>query len=154
MKFLITTLALLATASQAQADGWVCATESEDLKVQVYNQVQPELGTRTAAVMVLSDPRVSEGRKTIARFTAGNTLSNQGASYVADVDLRRTDSSAKGELIAGTKLGFIDSITLDVAFSYSRPVAAGTIVAGDLTILKRNGRVTQLEVACKRYLKN
>jgi len=154
MKLFITTLVLLSGLTQARADGWVCATEDESLRVRVYNHVQPELGTRTAAVMVFSDPRVGAGRKTIARFTAGNTLSNLGSSYEANVDLRFADSSAKGELIAGTKLGFIDTITMDVDFNYSRPVAAGELTQGDLTVVKRNGRITQLEVSCERYLKN
>lgn len=154
MKTLIAIAALVATGSVASADGFVCQTAKGDLKVQVFNQTQPEAGTRNAAIMVLSDPRVSLGRKTIAKFHSESLLSNEASSYSADVDLRYVDSNRKGELIAGTKLGFIDTITLDVDFSYASPVAAGTVLDAVLTVAKRDGAVKHVSMECERYLKN
>jgi hypothetical protein len=153
MKFFIASMVFVSGLTSARADGWACANEADTLRVRVYNQVQPELGTRSAAVMVVSDPAVSHGRKTIARFTAGNTLSNKGSVYVAKVDLRYADSRAKGELIAGTKLGFVETIKLNVLFNYSQPVAEGELVDGYVVITKRDGEIIREKMACERYLK-
>ncbi len=154
MKTLIIALAATLAGSVASADGFVCATEAQDLKVQVYNHVQPEHGTRNAAKMVLSNPQLALGRKTIAAFSSASLLDNHATVYTADVDLRFSESSRKGELIAGTKLGFIDTITLAVDFSYTRPMIEGATTEGILTIVKRNGDVKEVAVECERYLKN
>ena len=153
MKTLIVGL-IAAVGSIASADGFICADEAQSLKVQVYNQTAPEAGTRNAAVMVLSNPQISLGRKTIAKFSSESLLTNKASKYTADVDLRFVESNRKGELIGGTKLGFIDTITLDVDFSYAAPVPAGTTVEALVTIAKRNGDVKEIQMECERYLKN
>jgi hypothetical protein len=148
-------LALLASAPAALADGFVCEATDADLLVKVYNQTDASEGTRNAAVMVLSNPSIQSGRKTIARFTDANgRITNKAATYSADVDLRFSDSARKGELIAGTKLGQLDTVELAVDFSYANPVEVGTHVEGLLTLNKRNGDAIQLEMDCVRYLKN
>jgi hypothetical protein len=154
MKALVLSIALAtATASSALADGFVC--KNEDLAVKVYNNTEAKVGTRTAAVMVISDRNVAYGRKTIARFTDMNgRISQKGASYLADVDLRYSNSSRKGELIGGTKLGELHTIQLDVDFSYANPIPAGELVSGALTLNKRNGDTITLDLECERYLKN
>lgn len=152
MKALILSIALAATSSTALADGFVCA--NEDIAVKVFNNTDPKVGVRTDAVMVVSDRHVAVGNKTIARFTDVNgRISQKGASYLADVDLRFSDSARKGELIGGTKLGELDTIQLDVDFSYAAPVAAGEMVDATLTLSKRNGQQIELALECKRYLK-
>ena len=145
---------VLAASGAARADGFVCQTVEGDLNVKVFNKTRASEGTRNAAVMVLSDPAVSGGRKTIARFTDANeTLANEGARYTANVDLRFNDSERKGELIGGTKLGHLKTIDLDVAFSYADPVADEAGIEGVLTLTKRNGEVITLDLDCARYLK-
>lgn len=152
MKSLAIAALALISSSTAFADGFVC--KNEDLAVKVYNHTQPEVGTRTAALMVISDRSVQAGRKTIARFQdSKGRISNKGARYTADVDLRYADSARAGENIGGTKLGELDTIELDVEFSYAQPVAAGELVSGTLTLNKRNGQVIELELECARYLK-
>jgi len=141
-------------SSVAMADGFVCRTEG-GLTVRAYNNVAPSAGTRNAAVMILSDDSIQYGRKTIARFTDVNgTVSNSGASYEANVDLRFNDSGRKGELILGTKLGELDRISVDVAFSYGAPVSAQELLAGTITATKRNGEIIEQALECSRYLKN
>jgi hypothetical protein len=155
MKNLVLSLIALSAAAVAQADGFQCETLAGDLAVKIYNHTQAEAGTRTGAVMVVSDTTVSHGRKTIARFTDLNErLSSRNSTYVADVDLRYNDSKRKGELIGGTKLGQLDQIVVDVAFSYGAPVTAGTELAGEMTLVKRNGEEIVLDLVCSRYLKN
>ncbi len=155
MKSVLTTLAVLLVSSVSMADGFICESPEAGLKVRVYNQVQPTLGTRNAAVMILSDMNVAGGNKTIARFqSASGTLWNEGALYTANVDLRFNDSGRKGELVAGTKLGHVDQFELAVDFSYAAPVADGEVLSGLLTVLKRGGDVIELDMVCARYLKH
>ncbi|MBI4924989.1 MAG: hypothetical protein HY843_03610 [Bdellovibrio sp.] len=156
-KLVIVTLAVgvMGLNGIAMADGFKCETRDGKLLVKVFNQVKPELGTRNAAVMVISDRDVHVGRKTIASFKdASGLLSSRGANYVAKVDLRFADSRRKGELIGGTKLGELDRILLGVDFNYSQPVEEGEIVSGVLTLEKRNGDSIELDMDCTRYLKN
>lgn len=97
---------------------------------------------------------VAGGNKTIARFSsAEGTLSNESAIYTADVDLRFNDSGRKGELVGGTKLGYVDQFELSVDFTYSSPVEDAELLNGLLTILKRGGDVIELDMVCARYLK-
>jgi hypothetical protein len=155
MKSVFTVIGLLIASTSAFADGFVCESQEEALLVKVFNKTTADAGTRNAAVMVLSDMSVAAGNKTIARFSDTNqTLVNDGASYEANVDLRFNDSGRKGELIAGTKLGMLDTIQLHVEFMYSEPKANGSHVAGHLVLVKRNGEEITIEMDCVRYLKN
>ncbi len=153
MKFL-TLIALLATSS-AFASGFKCYAPEFDTSVKVFNHTQPELGTHNAAIMVISDEAIAQGRKTIASFKdVKNTLSNSAATYYAKVDLRVSESNRKGENVFGTKLGLIDSIKLVVDMSYAAPLAAGEITDGKIVVYKRNGDLKRIAVECERYLKN
>lgn len=154
MKTLIAlTAALISTATLA--DGFKCVAHSSDTKVSVYNQTNPELGTRNPAVMVLSDAGVAHGNKTIAILRAPKTLTTEaGMKYIGRVDLRFKESNRKGEYLFGTRLGFVKNITLDVDFNYNRPVAFSEEVSGTVTVLKRNGEEIKDFVTCSRYLKN
>ena len=151
---LFLSLVVFFAASAAFADGWNCQTHDGSLNIKVYNNTQPNDGTRNAAIMIISDPNVQEGRKTIATFkrTKG-TLSSDGANYTAIVDHRYTGSRRKGELIAGTKIGYLKSINMQLDFWYSHPVVGGELVQGHLTFEKRNGQKLYDKVECERYLK-
>ena len=155
MKHIFFALIALSTATVAHADGFVCQTEGQDLNVKVYNHASPSAGTRNVAVMVLSDPSINAGNKTIARFQDINSkVTNVGASYEADVDFRYNDTGLQGRNIGGTKLGFVKTIVLDVDFSYTAPVADLDVIPGTLTIIKRDGGAITHSVSCTRYLKN
>ncbi len=155
MKTMIISLLALVGAVSASADGFQCINKSKTTLIKLYNNTQPSAGTRNAAIMVLSDPRVQAGRKTIARFTDVNdTISNHGAKYIANVDLRYGDSSRAGENVLGTKLGNIDAIMVAIDFTYSQPTEHGALLAGKAIVAKRNGEETIHPLSCKRYLKN
>lgn len=148
-------IAALSLSAIAHADGFVCQTEGEDLIIKAYNHTDAADGTRNAAVMVLSDPSINSGKKTIARFSDVNeTLTNVGASYEATVDLRFNDSSLGGRNLGGTKLGYVKSILLDIDFTYAAPVTDMEVIAGTLTLIKRDGDAITHSVNCTRYLKN
>lgn len=138
--------------ASAHADGFVCQTVEGDLTIKAFNHRQPSAGTRNGAVLVVSDPTVSAGRKTIATFTdVKTTLTNSGAFYVGNVDLRVKESNRKGELISGTRLGELDEIILDLAFKYGELLSAGDAVDGELILVKRNGQTIRRDLACERY---
>lgn len=155
MKTVFMMIVALFVSSFASADGFVCQTVEGDLNVKIYNHVDPTAGTRVASVMVLSNPSVNVGRKSIARFTeVQENLSNISANYEANVDLRFSDSSRKGELVSGTQLGQLKTITLAVDFSYANPIDAETQVSCSLTLIKHNGEEITRDMQCTRYLKN
>jgi hypothetical protein len=153
MKSLI--LAFSIFTLNAMADGFICEQPEHGLNIKVFNQTQPAAGTRNAAVMVLSDSTISYGRKTIASFSSHKrTLGQNGASYMAKVDLRVLESNRSGENILGTKLGHINKIFVDVDFNFSEPVAHNDEVSGSIIVVKRNGEELAFDLTCQRYLKN
>lgn len=150
MKFALVALVLIAS-SIANADGFLCETQS-GLRLKVFNHIEPSRGTRTPAVMVVSDSTVQVGHKTIGVFRVADAqLLVEEDSYLAKVDLR---SGSRSEMLADTKLGNVDRIKLYVDFSYSRPVAHGTELTGTMTLLKRDAGLVVEQAICTRYLKN
>lgn len=153
MKALVVMMSLI--SAPAFADGFYCENLEANIRVKAYNQVAPEHGTRNSAVMVLSNPAVSGGRKTIATFEeADGLLTNSGSHYIGHVDMRFNNSARGGELLAGTKLGEVKDVVLDVEFSYAQPVDDEAELAGVLTLEKRNGDVITVDLLCERYLKH
>jgi len=153
MKTLIM-ITLMAAGLSAQASGFRCETES-GLSIQVYNHTNPNMGVRSGAIMVVSDSSVGYGNKTIAKFTdLKGTLTSKTLRYVGSVDLRMVESRRKGELIAGTKLGYVSELVLDIEFTYARPLRNGEKANALLTVVKRNGDLIEDEAVCERYLKN
>jgi hypothetical protein len=151
-KLIISGLALI--GFQVGADGFICSAADkagETLKLAVFHNTK---APRLAEVMVISDPTVAYGRQTIARFTRGNgTLTNRGASYVAVIDPNVADTARIGENIAGTKLGMLKNVVLEVDFSYEQPVVEGAELEGLLTLNKKNGDIVEVALQCMRYLK-
>jgi hypothetical protein len=154
MKVLLISIAMLAAGTVAQADGFRCITES-GLNIQVYNHTSPGAGTRNGAIMIVSDSHVGRGNKTIATFSdLKKTLSSKNVVYTAKVDLRVSESNRKGELIGGTKLGYLSQLILKIDFSYAQPLFAGERTSAMLMLVKRDGQRMTEEVVCSRYLKN
>ncbi len=152
-----TILALLITFTFSQtlwADGFVCHTADGELDVKVYNKILPEEGTRNAAVMILSNPSVSFGRKTVATFTADEgTLSNTGSKYFARVD-ERFNNIPKGEYLQSTRLDYLKTIIVDIDFSYNNPSLHQDTTEGWMILIKENGAPIKSKLLCERYLKN
>lgn len=158
MKLVIAIAALAFVAfssSGAKAEGFKCQTVEGDLNVKIYHHNDPSVGTRVASTMIVSDPSIQFGRKTVALFTSKKgTLSLQSeGSYLAHVDLRMIESRTKGEYLVGTRLGELSTIAVDLDFSYAAPVANSDMVVGTATFTKRSGEVIERELLCARYLK-
>jgi len=151
-------------ANSAKADGFKCEGANTGLSVKVFNHVQPADGTRSAAVMILSDTYVNSPNKTIAKFTDENhTLAYKGYGlFEAKVDLRYIESSKKGENVAGTKLGQLKNINLQLYASHGHKFTYDIasvfknkeIMDAQLTYVKRNGEVREEKAICARYTKN
>jgi hypothetical protein len=147
-------LAMLLLSPTAFADGFVCENKREALSLEVYNNVDPVKGTRTAAAMILMDLSSPPGSREIARFSDKNkTLRLVNAIYLARVDHRYNDSNNKVAKVAGTTLGELMHFNLELDFSYARPVAPGQFVRGKLNLFKRSGEEIPLDMSCTRYLK-
>jgi hypothetical protein len=153
MKSFILTLALMTMGSSAFADGFVCNDTTGALRIKVYHETEPVMGTRNAAIMILSNPSQDSG-KTIATFSSKNALlASQSADYTADVDLRFTATENKNAPIDGTILAELAEINLDVDYSFSNPVPAGTPVTAQLTLVTRTSSNLPVSMTCTRYLK-
>jgi hypothetical protein len=155
VKMMILPLFALMAATAAHADGFRCQTTDGALALKMYNNTDPTVGTRTVAVMVLSDGTADAGSRTIARFTDVNeTVSNSGASYVAKVDLRFNGiGEHQNAQVDDTTLGQLKTIHASVDFSYSEPVARGATISGKLVLVKRDGGELERDLDCTRYLK-
>lgn len=151
MKSLIAMMMLVGSA--AYADGFVCYTKSNDLKIKMLNHTQPEDGTRTGSVMIVSDQTIQDGKKTTVAFRSEDeTLTTSGTRWIGTLP---EDSELKGgRNIAGTKLAYVDSFIVTVAHFYDAPVANGTKLYGGLTVVKKDGEKLREELNCYRYLKN
>jgi hypothetical protein len=152
---MIAGLAMVAAAS-AHADGFSCQTANGATNIKVYDHTQASEGTRTAAVMVLSDSGADAGSKTIARFTdVKGTLSSDSSSFLANVDLRFKDQSNKTALVDGkVELQDLDTIQVTIGFAFNEPVKAGDTVQGSLIMTTREGETIKTDLSCERYLKN
>jgi hypothetical protein len=172
--FVFTAFAFSSTA--AMADGWNCTTTTVDSKsgcygkhsnaktcrdvnVRVRNHVHPAKGTRVVASIVVSDPALDFGNRTIMSFEnelreGVSTVFSNGTRYEANVDSRYQGADVMGKYILGTRVGALKSAQFDVAFSYDRPVADGTIVGGKITLSKNNGDEIVRMMDCTRYLKD
>ena len=160
MKMTMTAVMMVLGMATAHADGFVCEGQQSGVKVKLFNNINPSIGTRLPAILVLSDASVQGDTKTIAKFSgAQGNLDYLGyGKFSAKVDLRFTDSARKGENIAGTKLGQLKTIVLDLDFQYTPSstdlASAMNEVSGRISYNKRNGEVLSEKVDCVRYLKN
>src|SRR5206468_4251050 len=137
----------------AFADGFKCETTNDTLNVKIFNNVDPSIGTRVPAVVIVSDSRRQFGNKTIATFSGEKGLiAADGASYDINVDGRFSGVERGGEDIAGTKLKYVKSIKIGVAYSYDRPLADGARVSGRMVITKTDGSSIYRGLDCNRYL--
>lgn len=152
VKNIIIAAAINLVSFSAFADGFKCTSDEGTLEAQVYNHRNPHVGTRTGAVMILSDSSLEYGSRTIARFEAPKSLTNHAAKYLAYVDQTVGSTNRAGEYIAGTRLGEVAKIVLDVDFSYTSPIADGDQVSALLSVFKHEGTLVEVGMTCTRYL--
>jgi hypothetical protein len=149
---------ILLFSSSALADGFVCVGQNTGLKVSVFNHTQASEGTRTPAILVISDPALARTNRTIASFSGGQTLKYEGyGSFMATVDLQAPGSS-RGDLnIAGTTLAQLQTINLAVDFSYASGTArlarVTESIPAKIIYTKITGEVIDEKATCARHVK-
>ncbi len=148
----------ISITATAHADGFDCQARNTGLLIHVVNSPNPATGTRTPETMTLFNPLLKPGQQEIVRFSNQNrTLSYLGrGNYLGEVDRRFLDSGRQGENIAGTKLGQLKSILLDIEFSYAHSdiELANSVkeVPAKIFYLKRTGEILEEAATCKRFL--
>jgi hypothetical protein len=146
--------ALLMFATKAHADGFRCESQESSLYVQIYNHVTPSKGTRTGAVMVVSDSEYVDGKKTIYRFeTAHSMIGSDGLTYTGLIDLRTNNAGTRYDMIMGQQLSDVKYLIFRVDFTYANPIKHGDKVDGTLIVVKRSKEQISEEFECTRYLK-
>ena len=130
-------LALGFAGTSAFADGFRCEGDSSTLRVKLYNQVQPEKGTRNPATMVISD-------------------AHQGTLLVASGDEIRKHNrqNTVQYVVEGNKKLGAETAILQVAFKQGREtIAEGDEVDGQLILVSEEGDREVFELSCARYKK-
>ena len=140
---LIVILAVVGVGATASASGWKCKNRRSDnphVRVQLYNQTSPDLGTSNPAVLIVhidgetvltahNNSRVTEIIKTI----------QNGDSYY-EVD---GNEDIDADLVSLKIPNFIEGST---------SVPENTRKQGTL-FLAKDGEVTKYVMVCRRYLK-
>ena len=151
--------------SSAFADGFRCSGQTTGLKFALYNHTQGAKGTRTPAILVISDPLAANSLRTIATFSSDGftedqqgTLEYQGyGSFEATVAPSVADSVRGERIIAGMRLADLTTLRLSINFSY----ASGNTQLARLTeeipahlfYQTKAGEVIEENAICARYLK-
>lgn len=137
MKTKITSILLSLLATASFGSGFVCTQDDGDIRVKLFNHVHPELGTRTPAVLVISDENgmvLTRKGKQIQKKNRLNTV-----QYIVD----------GGE--AGDAYP-LEGAILQVRFKEGQEtIEAGDTVPAQL-ILMGDGDKDVSQLSCERYL--
>ncbi len=147
------------TGTPAFAEGFLCTLKAEaDLNFFVEHFRKPNHGTRRAKALYVYrswiDEESGKSEKDLVAYFSDKlkTLKNQSTSYHARVNLKLDETGAPGAYLLGTRLQFIDYISLAVQFHYNKPVPHMTQLPGLLYVMKRNGQSQTYEANCLRFL--
>ena len=156
---IVTILVTLAFASVSRADGFTCRSTDGNLSVKVFDYVHSRYGTRNPAVMVVSNPKLPRGYRTLAVFSSADgtlqAISHRGEyrTYVGRVDFN-SNSIHKHVFVLSDPMTNLAAVQLHIYFNYNKSrIANGGEVMGVVELVSRNGRHIYSETSCKRYLK-
>ena len=132
----ILSVVLLLVSSVAMADGFRC--QGSDFRVKLFNEVQPDKGTRNPAVLTVYE----KGIGTLVTLRAGEiekTLDTKSVSYSG-----KTNSRVDGRYV---------SVRLEVE---KKAQSEGVFAALHLARLTLNaaGESREVFLSCERYLKH
>ena len=136
-KYLFLALALSTAYSNTYASRFECESDSDDLHVRINVRGNPT--EKSSFVIILSNPNLDEGSKTIARLSDSGVEFGDGnyEKYIAFVD---PENVSKNKKILGAKMGDVTRVT----FTYYTDDG----VAG-LSVLLWNGRYLSTQLTCK-----
>ena len=132
---LFTVIAISVLGTSAYADGFKCEATDSTYAVKLFNHVNPELGTRNPAALIVSDD-------------SGTLLVRKGES----ISKTNRKNTVRYTVEGSRKLG-ADTAILQVRFKQGREVIEeGDARPGQL-ILIADGEKEVHELSCERYLK-
>ena len=143
--------AVLVGTQSAKADGFICVDQAGTYGIKLYDNVQPSLGTRVPAVMVISSGSQTSGSKTLATFTPSEgNLNFMTGTYHAIANF----PSAYNELLGGVKMSQIKELDFSVNHNFNQILQPSQKVSAQLKIQDKNHNSTYVNFTCARYLKN
>lgn len=154
--FLALSLFLCLKANWLWADGFICESPQGYLRIKIFHHTSFQTGgTRKVAVMVLSNPRVPMGKRTIGVFneSKGNLLRDSSA-YIANFDFRFKGLYSKPqEFIKDISKRDIQTLEITPNFNINEPIAPAAKLKARFKMNLRSGQAYQGWIECIRYLK-
>lgn len=141
-------LVSLTFGSSSWADGFICYSPQEPLKVAIYDQVNPRRSTPEAGALIVSNPKLEKGLQTIAEFFAWTQdLVNDGFYYVGSV--QHPDPN---KTLGSTPLVEITEIHVQIFSSFHEPLTHGDSVQGVLQTYSEDQLINEFLLECQRHL--
>ncbi len=144
MSLLVTGLLI---GSTSFADSFSCKNENKDLSVVTRGQNKG--GTRTASVMIISDPTKKRDRTIAAVTQEEDVLQGTAANAYFDVAEADEQDMIKDTEILGVDVENAKTVSLSVPnFKYGQGDKSGTTWKGVLTVTKKKGVRATEELKC------
>jgi hypothetical protein len=153
-------LALVTLApTLAHADGFDCTGRDTGIEVKIYNNTDPSLGTRTPAILIVSDPSRDYGDRTIATFKNEQITYEGYGTYFATTDTVDRRPTADAQVLENSRLGHLENILLKMNFSYAEQLFSELTkkpasFSGSVFYQQTSGATRNESVRCTHYLKD
>jgi hypothetical protein len=142
------TLATTFLSSAAQAHGFVCTSLEQNTQIEIHltgtgaltRDSQDYRPALRAKLMIVKDITLNPKRQLVAKFSSKDgLLRTKESSFIGRIDPKHPDTSNAGKRIGGTRLGLLETITVEIDYSFQEKVSQGVRLAGQVTYSKTNG---------------
>jgi hypothetical protein len=143
----------------ALADGFDCTGRNSGIEVKIYNNTDPSMGTRTPAVLIVSDPSRDYGDRTIATFKNDQITAEGHGTYFATTDTVDHRPTADAQVLQNSRLGHLENVLLKMNFSYAEEFLTDLTkkpesFSGSVYYQETSGATRNESVRCTHYLKD
>jgi hypothetical protein len=149
-------------SAHALAAGYNCLSVDRDTQAIVYlDQDGDHEPAAQAKQLVFIDPELSKQTQTLAVFSKsdGVLLTDvipSGHRFTGKVDLSASAIGQPGKRLGGTKLGLLESVTLEIETITARHqieiFSEGAMFAAQVHYLKKSGQVLTQDFDCASFL--
>ena len=150
MKSVALILFVLAGASVAHADSFICNNADQQVRVKLQNHAQAPYGTLSAADMVISDTSTEPDEHTLI---SSSDITEEGAFWTANTP--DGDSETK---LGGLYLAQIQKVTLDIpSYNFNDTNKDGNTYEGVLYLyddVNSNRSADRISLDCTYSIKN
>jgi hypothetical protein len=145
-------------SSTALAHGFVCTSLEQITQIEIHltgtGSLTPDVQPQDAQaqdfqdyrpsprgkLMIVKDITLAPKRQLVATFSAKEgLLRTKDTSFIGRVDPKHPDTNNAGKRIGGTRLGQLETITVEIDYSFQEKVPQGVRLAGQVTYSKTNG---------------